>query len=261
MGALVVAAFFAIIVSFTSSVFPLQEQPKSEINITVPGQGVGSLRVYVNPAMELDKKHLVKQGYDYSCGSASLAIILNHYLGENFTERQVIQGLMHYGNPEQIKKRQAFSLLDMKKFVVKLGYKAEGYKAELDDLKTLTTPCIVPLSILNYRHFVVFRGIFRGHVFLADPWRGDISFTLDDFYKAWYDKVIFVVTPPEGGPTLSALKLKLEDLVYIDEDAAREAIFGNQIDPRVAAAEKEFKFMVNPTSDPRGRQYYRVHPH
>ncbi len=258
MGALVIAAFFAVLVSFTSSVYPLQEQPKTEINLTIPGPGTGHLRTYVSPASEIDKAHLVKQGYDFSCGSAALAMLLNFYLGENFTERQVIAGLMHYGDPNQISKRQAFSLLDMKKFVTELGYVGEGYRAELDDLKTLKTPCLLPISILSYRHFVVFRGIYDGHVFLADPWRGDISFTIDDFYDQWYDKVIFVVSPPEGGPTISALKLKPEDLVYIDEDRAREAIFGNQIDPAVATAEKEFKFMVNPTGDPEGRQYYRV---
>lgn len=258
MGALVIAAFFAVLISFTASVYPLQDQPKSEINLTVPGPGTGHLRAYVNPASEINKGHLVKQSYDFSCGSASLAILLNYYLGEKLTERQVIGGLMHYGDSSQIAKRQAFSLLDMKKFVTALGYKGEGYRAELDDLKTLKTPCLLPISIMSYRHFVVFRGIYKGHIFLADPWRGDISFTLDDFYDSWYDKVIFVVSPPDGGYTISALKLKPEDLVYIDEDSAREAIFGNQIDPRVAAAEKEFKFMVNPTSDPKGRQYYKV---
>lgn len=258
MGALVIAAFFAVIVAFTSSIYPLQEQPKSEINLTIPGPGPGHLRTYVKPASELDKGHLIKQQYDFSCGSAALAILLNHYLGEKFTERQVIAGLMHYGNASQIQERKAFSLLDMKKFVTELGYQGDGYRAELDDLKSLTTPCILPISILSYRHFVVFRGIHNGHVFLADPWRGDISFTLDDFYDHWYDKVIFVVTPPDGGPTLSALKLRPEDLVYIDEDAARESIFGNQVNPAVAVAEKEYKFLVNPTRDPDGLQYYRA---
>lgn len=261
MGALVIAAMFAVIISFTSSVYPLQDQPKSEINLSVPGPGAGHLRVLVKPAAEMDKDHLVKQGYDFSCGAASLAIVLNHYLGENFTEKQVIAGLMHYGDAGQIAKRQAFSMLDMKRFVTELGYVGEGYRAELDDLKTLTTPCILPISIMNYRHFVVFRGIYKGHIFLADPWRGDISYTIDDFYDSWYDKVIFVVSPPEGGQTISALKLKEEDLVFMDEDRAREAIFFNQVNPSIAAAEKEYKFMVNPSADPQKRQYYKIHSH
>lgn len=253
MGALVIAAVFAVIVSFTSNIYPLQDQPKPEINLSVPGPGTGHLRVDVQPASELNKGHLIKQGFDYSCGSAALAIVLNFYLGEKFTESQVIQGMLNFGDADSIAKRQAFSLLDMKKFVTALGYSGDGYRAEIDDLLTLTTPCILPIKILNYRHFVVFRGIYQGHIFLADPWRGDISFTLDDFNKIWYDKVIFVVTAPEQRPTLTALKLTHEDLIFIDEDAAREVIFHSRIDPRVAAADSEFRLLVD---IPGQYQYY-----
>ncbi len=255
MGALVIAAFFAVLVSFTGSLYPPLDQPKSEINIAIPGFGPGHIRTYVNPASEINKGHLVKQSYDFSCGSAALAIILNHYLGENFTERQVIQGLLHYGDESQIAKRQAFSLLDMKKFVKALGYQGEGYRGEIEDLETLTTPCIVPIKIMEYRHFVVFRGIYKGHIFLADPWRGDISFTYDQFLDAWYDKVIFVVTPPEGGYSISALKLKPRDLVIIDEDAAKEIISFNRMIPEIAAAEREYRLMMDV---PRTFQIYKA---
>jgi hypothetical protein len=51
--------------------------------------------------------------------------------------------------------------------------------------------------------------------------------------------------------------LKPEDLVFIDEDAARETILVNQVNPAVASAEKEFKLMY-PTSDPNGFQIYRA---
>ena len=255
MGALVIAALFAVLVSFTGSVYPLQDQPKSEVNLTVPGPGSGNLRVNVDPASELNKGHLIKQGYDFSCGSAALAIVLNYYLGEKLNERQVIQGLLHYGDAAQIAKRQAFSLLDMKKFVKALGYQGDGYRAEIDDLKALTTPAIIPIKIMEYRHFVVFRGIYRGHIFLADPWRGDISFTLNQFNDVWYDKVIFVVTDP-GGVTLSALKLKEQDLRFIDEDQTREFIYGYSINPEMAAREKEFKQLVNVPGE---FQYFRLH--
>ncbi len=50
----------------------------------------------------------------------------------------------------------------MKRFVEKLGYKGTGYKWEIEDLKTLGKPCIVPVEIFGYSHFCVFRGIFSG---------------------------------------------------------------------------------------------------
>lgn len=255
MGALVIAAIFAVLASFTSSISPPLDQPKSEINVPVPGPGPGYMRTFVNPLAEVKKDHLIKQSYDFSCGSASLAILLKFYLGEKFTEKQVIQGLLHYGDITQIQKRQAFSLLDMKKFVKALGYQGEGYKAELEDLKSLTTPCIIPIKIFEYRHFVVFRGIHNGHIFLTDPWRGDISYVLSDFYDIWYEKVIFVVSK-ENGQVSNALKLKPEDLNYIDDDAARIITARDTIDPALAASEQYFRLLVD---DPGVYQYYRSH--
>lgn len=251
MGAVVIAAILALVITFTSSVYPLQDQPKSEINIAIPGPGPGHIRTYVNPLSEIKKNHFIKQGYDFSCGSAALAILLNFYLGEKFTETQVIQGLLNYGDLEQIKKRQAFSLLDMKRFVNILGYQGEGYRVEMEDLKTLDKPCIVPIKIFDYRHFVVFKGIYKGHVFLTDPWRGDISFTFNEFYDRWYEKVVFIVSK-EKGPVLSALQLTKEDLNFIDEDAARAIIFDHNTNP--SAAEREHKLIV----DVLGKyQYYK----
>jgi len=254
MEALVIAAIFAIIVGFTGNVYTLRDQPKSEINLPTFGPGPGYIRAYVDPLTEIKKNHLIKQGYDYSCGSAALAILLNFYLGENFTEKQVIQGLVRYGDIEMITKRQAFSLLDMKKFVKVLGYQGDGYRVDLEDLKNLNTPCIVPIKIFDYRHFVVFRGVYKGHVFLADPWRGDISFTLDEFNDKWYEKVIFIVSPKETGKTLTLLQLKENDLNFIDEDAQRQIIFDHNNMAATAAAEREFKRVVD---NPGEIQYYR----
>ncbi|MCX5848814.1 MAG: C39 family peptidase [Deltaproteobacteria bacterium] len=255
MGALIIAGIFAVLVSFTSDFFPLLDQPKPEINLAVPGPGPGHIRVHVNPVSEINKDHLIKQNYDFSCGSAALAILLNFYLGEKFTEKQVIYGLLHYGDPAQIEKRQAFSLLDMKKFVTALGYKADGFKLDLNDLSELKAPCIIPIKIFEYRHFVVFRGIYKGHVVLTDPWRGDISFPLNDFGDIWYEKVAFMVSREDNLPVLSKLRLKTEDLNFIDEDAAREIISPNWFNEMMAASDREFKQLVD---IPGEFQYYKA---
>ena len=131
---------------------------------------------------------------------------------------------MQYGDSEKIAKRRAFSLLDMKRFVAALGYKGVGYKAKFEDLKTLEEPCIIPIKIFGYRHFAVLKGIYDDHVFLADPWRGNISFTRADFLSKWYQNVIFIVYPRKGA-VLTYLELDEKDLSYIDEDAARKIIF------------------------------------
>jgi hypothetical protein len=196
----------------------------------------------VIPLEEFRDRHVIKQNYDYSCGSAALATLLNYYVGENLTERQVIQGLMEYGNKSKIAERKAFSLLDMKKFVNKLGYEAAGYKAELKDILGLNKPCIVPLEFFGYRHFTVLKGFHNEHIFLADPFRGNTSYTISEFEKMWYETVIFVVDI-KGAPTVNALKLKDEDLRIIEEDDIDDMIadYGPYFPP---IDEREFEFTL-----------------
>ncbi|MCK7511119.1 MAG: cysteine peptidase family C39 domain-containing protein [Desulfobacterales bacterium] len=134
--------------------YPLQDAPPTEVRVAAGTQTTPVvLHQDLKPRAEFTDAHIVKQQYDYSCGSAALATLLNYYLGENLTERQIIEGLVEYGDKKQIEKLRAFSLLDMKRFVEKLGYKGAGYKAEIADLRTLGKPCIVPMEIFGYQHF------------------------------------------------------------------------------------------------------------
>ena len=219
-----VLAAFLIIIGLYSGFHPINEAPKNELTITTDGADRVKMRETVTPLEDFNKNNIVHQTYDYSCGSAALATLLNYYLGEDFEERQVIQGLLKHGDSEKIAQRRAFSLLDMKRFVGVLGYRGVGYKAEYEDLVTLEQPCILPIKIFGYRHFAVFRGIYKDHVFLADPWRGNISFTKHEFLEKWYQDVIFVVYP-EGARELTMLSLREGDLRFIDEDDARKIVF------------------------------------
>lgn len=130
--------------------------------------------VRVEPLVEQKYRNIVRQAYDYSCGSAALTTVLAYYLGRNLTERQVMEGLLHYGESERIVERRAFSMLDMKRLVTALGYPAGGFRASIDDLKDLDHPAIVPIHHAGFKHFVVLRTIRDGRVYLADP-RSEIS--------------------------------------------------------------------------------------
>ena len=220
---------FLIIVGLYSGFHAIKEPPKDELTIATDSGGEIKLRDALVPLDELNKRNVVRQTYDYSCGSAALATLLNYHYGEDFDERQVIQGLLRHGDSELIAKRRAFSLLDMKRFVEILGYKGVGYKAEWDDLLTLERPCIVPIKIFGYRHFAVLRGIHKGHAFLADPWRGNISFTREDFLEKWYENVLFIVYP-EGAREVGLLTLRESDLRFVDEDRARKIILDPALD-------------------------------
>ena len=48
---------------------------------------------------QLQFRNVIRQAYDYSCGSAALTTLLDYYLGRNLEERQVMEGLLRYGEP------------------------------------------------------------------------------------------------------------------------------------------------------------------
>lgn len=218
-----VALALLIFLGFLSSQVTMKKEPVETINLQTAGPGSTKIRENVIPLSEIQSRAIIKQMYDYSCGSAALATLLNAQLGENFSEKQVIKGMLQYGDRQKIEQRRAFSLLDMKKFVNKLGYEGAGYEAAIEDLRTLERPGIVPIEIFEYRHFAVFRGIYKDHVFLADPWRGNISFPLKEFENRWYQNVIFIVHP-DGAKEFTTLRLSEEDLRFIDEDLALKMI-------------------------------------
>ena len=223
-------AAFIITACLLTGFLPVKQIPLREIDIDIaPYDMSGS--TYISPQVislsDLKFKNINKQHFDYSCGSAALATLLNYYLNENFTEYQVIQGLMNYGDKSKIQQRRAFSMLDMKAFVGKLGYKGVGYKAEFKDIEALDMPCIIPIERGQYRHFTVFKGIYGDRIILADPFEGSISCTKDYFKEIWFQKIIFVVYP-DGAQTINGLQLTDADLRFIDEDSVLDIIEMNQ---------------------------------
>lgn len=216
-----VIAGFVIIFSFLTTLHPLNDIPEDQVDIHQQIAGIEqNLKFEVTPFEKFKNQNIVKQQFDYSCGSAALATLLNYYLGEKLSEQQVIQGLMEYGDSRLIQERRAFSLLDMKQFVTVLGYQGAGYTAELDDLKTIDKPCIVPIEFFGYKHFVVYKGMYNGHMFFADPYMGNISFTASEFQEMWHKNIVFMVTTGES--TLSALRLKEEDLRLVSFTTSRD---------------------------------------
>ena len=170
----------------------------------------------IEPYSDIKFRNIVRQAYDYSCGSAALTTILQHYLGRNFQERQVMEGLLHYGENERIVERRGFSMLDMKRLVTALGFPAGGFKAEMQDLIDLDHPAIVPIQYAGFKHFVVVKTVKDDRVFIADPSKGNLTFTIDRFQQAWDQNVLFVVFPGDTKP-VDGLELREEDLRFIDE--------------------------------------------
>jgi len=178
----------------------------------------GPLResVTLEPMSQLQFRNVIRQAYDYSCGSAALTTLLDYFLGRNLQERQVMEGLLRFGEADKIVQRRGFSLLDMKRFVAALGYKSGGFRAEFSDLDELEHPAIVPIEYAGFKHFVVVRDVYNEHVFVADPALGNISFTRTRFEEIWDQNVLFVIYP-SGQEPQSAMALSERDLRIIDD--------------------------------------------
>jgi predicted double-glycine peptidase len=191
----------------------------------VSTQGViGPEMVEIEPLSELKFKNIVKQSYDYSCGSAALVTLLNSFIGMDVSERQAMEGMLEYGERDKIIARRAFSLLDMKRYVSSLGAQAAGFRGSIDDLAELDAPAIVLIDYQGFKHFVVFRGIRGDKVFLADPSSGYIVLGKPEFEKHWQGNTLFMVSTLGGSPTTNKLALTDRELGVFDYDMIKEGV-------------------------------------
>lgn len=209
----------ASIISYTmiTEFLEVSPQPKGVVHFeTGYGDQRTRLKENIEPLTEFKYNNVVRQAYDYSCGSAALTTLLDFYLGRNFQERQVMEGLLQFGDSEKIAARRGFSLLDMKRLVTALGHPSGGFRAAEEDLVKLDHPAIAPIEYAGFKHFIVIRGVKDGHVYVADPSLGNISFTMSRFLEVWDRNVLFIVFP-NGHKPVGGLEIRNEDLRVIDE--------------------------------------------
>ncbi len=218
---------FFFFIPFLSLSHVFSQERKTEIPVIV-GSSFGKvyLRPKVMPYNEIKMKNVVKQKLDYSCGSAVVATLFKYYLGLNVTEESIINGLFRVGNVKKIIKRKGFSLLDIKKLAVALGYKAAGYRTDVRGLAKIGKPAIVSITIGNYKHFVIFKGIRNGRVFLADPSVGNTVMSVGEFERVWYRNIALVIYPKNE---TGIFGISDEELSYVSSDFVRQSLYSNGI--------------------------------
>jgi predicted double-glycine peptidase len=179
----------------------------------------------VRSLVEIRQERVVLQDWDLSCGAAALATLLRYQHREDVTEREVALGLIqrdeYLANPDLLRLRQGFSLLDLKRYVDRRGYRGVGMgRLTLDDL-VAKAPIIVPVNLLGYNHFVVFRGMLGNRVLLADPAYGNRTMTVARFQQGWIEypklgRVAFVVTRRDGKAVLGSLRPRPEEFLTLN---------------------------------------------
>jgi predicted double-glycine peptidase len=197
-----------------------QDRPRDQYEMpqSLLGGGAYVQSVKMEPFSELKYKHIVRQAFDYSCGSAALVTILNYHLGVMVNEQQAMEGMLEKGEKDKIIERRGFSLLDMKRYVGSLGMNGAGFKAEIKDLMTLDEPAIVPIDYAGSKHFVVLRGIRDGVVYIADPSAGNIVFSVEEFARWWDKNTLFIISPAKGQAPVRQLALNDLELGVVDMD-------------------------------------------
>nr|WP_298079410.1 C39 family peptidase [uncultured Cardiobacterium sp.] len=123
---------------------------------------------------------IVKQDYDFSCGAASIATLLNRQYGLTYSEKEILELLS-----KEAQETWKASFADMQKIMPSLGFRAEGYAVSFEQLQQLRAPVIVYLRYRNNDHFSVLYGIDGETVLLADPSLGHVSLSRAQFLDAW----------------------------------------------------------------------------
>ena len=129
------------------------------------------VEIYIPSWKELRQRNIVMQTRDYSCGAAALATVLRYYWGDSVGEEAIIQTLFKTLTPEEQQDRvkNGLAISDLRKAAVDMGYLSTIGTISLEQLSQARAPVVVALKIKEYHHFVVYRGMCDGRVYLADP--------------------------------------------------------------------------------------------
>ena len=160
--------------------------------------GIADYQVPVASMLARRFATVVRQQYDFSCGSAALATLLHYHYGLPRGEADVFTGMWRQGDKAAIR-RVGFSLLDMKRYLADNGLRADGYKVTLDAIAARRLPGIALVTVKGYRHFVVVKGITQTRVLLGDPSLGLQSVPRPTFEAMWSGVYFVLNSAPQVG--------------------------------------------------------------
>lgn len=183
-------SLYAIVAAVLAAVTAIGSVPAAAGEL-VYNADAGAFRVPLTTFKELKFRAVIRQKFDFSCGSAALATLLTHSYSRPTKETDVFSDMWEHGDRDKIKNK-GFSMLDMQEYLKRQGLKSDGFRSTVDRLAKAGVPGIVLLNHRGYLHFVIFKGVKDGRVLIGDPALGMRAMALEDFTKAW-DGVFFVV--------------------------------------------------------------------
>lgn len=151
----------------------------------------GQFNVGVVSLKEARFQTVIKQRYDFSCGSAALASLLTYHYERPTTEEAVFRAMYIVGDKARTH-NFGFSLLDMKTHLADEGLSAEGYRVSLETLAEARVPAITLITTNGYKHFVLIKGIRGNEVVIGDPTAGVRVYSREAFAELW-EGIAFVI--------------------------------------------------------------------
>ncbi len=159
--------------------------------------GGGNYNVSVKSFAEMKFSTVYKQQFDFSCGSAALASLLTFHYDDKVNEQSVFLDMFEHGDQDKIKEL-GFSLLDMKNYLERRGYRSDGFKMELDKLYEASSPAITIIDADGYLHFIIIKGLTEQRVLVGDPAIGVNIIPRDKFEEMWGDRILFLIHAENG---------------------------------------------------------------
>ncbi len=153
--------------------------PAEAGGLPIPQLG-GGHHVQVESMQGVRFRGVERQQLDYSCGSAAVATLLTYHYGHAKGEPEVFAGMFAAADQDKVR-AEGFSMLDMQRYLAGLGYRADGFNLELEQIAKLQIPSIVLIDTGGYLHFVVIKGVRDGRVLVGDPALGLRTYSVSAF--------------------------------------------------------------------------------
>jgi predicted double-glycine peptidase len=170
--------------------------PRGQAAAALPIASGGEFSVAVVSWRDLPFRTVVRQQFDYNCGSAALATLLRYHYGRTaIGEAEIFKAMYAVGDQAKIRK-VGFSLLDMKRYLASAGYSADGYRLPFSQIELQGVPGIALIKTGSYKHFVVVKGVRGDRVLLGDPALGVKSLSRAEFEKVW-SGIFFIINKSE----------------------------------------------------------------
>lgn len=161
--------------------------------VSLPYQIGGAYSVPVTSMKSARYSAMIRQQYDFSCGSAALSTLLTYHYGYKISEQDAFVEMFNSGDQAKIR-QEGFSMLDMKRYLENHGFQADGFEAPLDKLESVGIPAIVLINENGYNHFVVVKGLRDGRVLVGDPSAGTRAMTKAGLEQMWTNGILFVIS-------------------------------------------------------------------